>query len=96
MSLWHKLNALLLIALVITALAVVRSNYRARTLATALADAQSQQHRLETEYRQLQLEQALWSSASRVEKIAREQLSMQFPDTTRTVHLTAPVKKATP
>jgi cell division protein FtsL len=89
MSAWHKLCAALLLALCVVAIVVVHLNHRARKLTTQISRAETEAHKLETGYRQLQLERAQWSASSRVEKIAREQLRMQFPDATRTIHLTA-------
>ncbi len=83
----HRVAAILLLALMAVAVAVVYLNHRARKLTTAIAQEQTSQHKLETRYREMQLEQAQWSAASRVEKISREQLRMQFPDATRTIHL---------
>ena len=37
------------------------------------------QRRLETEFRQLQLEQSTWAMHSRIEKVALTQLKMQMP-----------------
>jgi cell division protein FtsL len=87
MSTWHKLCAALLLALCAVAIAVVHLNHRARKLTTQISRAETDAHKLETGYRQMQLERAQWSASSRVEKIAREQLRMQFPDATRTIHL---------
>ncbi len=87
MNAWHKICAAFLLILIAISIAVVHLNHRARKLTTAISAEQSEQHKLESSYRQMQLERAQWSAASRVEKIAREQLRMQFPDATRTVHL---------
>jgi cell division protein FtsL len=86
-SVFHKIAALLMFALIAAAIMVVHQNHLSRRLTTAIAKEQSEEHRLETAYRQMQLERAQWSAASRVEKISREQLKMQFPDATRTIHL---------
>ncbi len=89
MATWHRLCAALLLALVVVAIAVVHLNHRARKLTTQISRTQTEAHKLETGYRQLQVERAQWSASARVEKIAREQLRMQFPDATRTIHLTS-------
>jgi cell division protein FtsL len=89
MAAWHRICAALLLALVVIAIAVVHLNHRARKLTTQISRTQTDAHKLETNYRQLQVERAQWSASSRVEKIAREQLRMQFPDATRTIHLSA-------
>ncbi len=89
MGAWHRLCAALLLVLVVVAIAVVHLNHRARKLTTQISRAQTDAHKLETNFRQLQVERAQWSASARVEKIAREQLRMQFPDATRTIHLTS-------
>ena len=89
MNAWHRLSAALLLALVVVAVAVVHLNHRARKLTTQISRTQTDAHKLETNYRLLQVERAQWSASARVEKIAREQLRMQFPDATRTIHLTS-------
>lgn len=86
---WHKLSAVLLIAVVGVAIAVVSLSHRARKLTSEITLEQTRAHTLETQYRQLQLERAQWSAASRIEKKAREELRMQFPDATRTIHLSS-------
>jgi cell division protein FtsL len=80
---------MLLLAVVGVAITVVHLNHRARKLTGENAQEQTRTHKLETEYRQMQLERAQWSAASRIEKKAREELRMQFPDATRTIHLSA-------
>ena len=62
-----------------SALAVVHMKYKTRML---LSDYQLVQQKLdlyEEQMAQLQLEQNTWSDRSRIEKVARGQLGMDFP-----------------
>ncbi len=75
-----RLNTLLLIALVLCGLGVVTSQHKARKLFQALEVEQERARQLEVEYGQLQLELSTWGAAPRIEKIAREKLTMRIPD----------------
>jgi cell division protein FtsL len=74
-----RLNLFLLLAALVTALAVVSSNHRARKLVTALEREQERMRALEVEWGQLQLEQSTWAAHARVEQIARDKLGMHPP-----------------
>jgi cell division protein FtsL len=74
-----KVNLVLLAVLVACALSLVTSRHQARKLFAELEREQSRARAAEIEYGQLQLEQSTWSTPSRVEKVAREQLRMQMP-----------------
>jgi len=74
-----KLNLILLAAVVICALATVASNHRARKLFIEFENEQKRMRDLEVEWSQLQLEQSTWANHSRVEKIARDKLTMHPP-----------------
>jgi cell division protein FtsL len=93
-----RVNLLLVVVLVLCALSLVTSRHQARRLFIELERAQAEARGYETEYGQLQLEQSTWGMPARVEKIAREQLRMQLPTTTRTeivgVPGSAPAEKA--
>ncbi len=51
---------------------------------------QTRMRALEVEWGQLQLEQGTWSGHARIEKLAREQLKMQPPETDQMIALDAP------
>jgi len=74
-----RVNLVLLGLLVACALSLVTSRHQARKLFVDLEREQSRARAAEIEYGQLQLEQSTWSTPSRVEKVAREQLRMQMP-----------------
>jgi cell division protein FtsL len=78
-----RINLLLLLVLVVSALGLVSSRYQARKLVIELEREQTRARAFEVEWGQLQLEQSTWAAPARVEKIAREQLRMQVPAPTR-------------
>jgi cell division protein FtsL len=74
-----RINLFLLAAVLISALAVVSSNHRARKLVTEFEREQEHMRALEVEWGQLQLEQSTWATHARVEQIARDKLGMHPP-----------------
>jgi cell division protein FtsL len=78
-----RLNFILFVALILSSLALVKSQHKARNLYIELEQSKRVSTQLEQEYGQLQLEQSTWAMHSRVEKIAAEQLQMQVPDAKR-------------
>jgi len=79
-----RVNLFLLTVLVACALSLVTSRHQSRRLFVELERAQGQARAYETEYGQLELEQSTWGMPARIEKIAREQLRMQLPTSSRT------------
>ena len=75
-----RLNVILLAVLVVCALSLVTSRHQARKLFVDLEREQAQARTYDVEYGQLQIEQSTWAMPARVEKIARDQLRMQLPD----------------
>ncbi len=63
----------------ISALAAVSTNHRARKLVTEYEREQQRMRALEVEWGQLQLEQSTWATHARIEQIAREKLGMRSP-----------------
>lgn len=78
-----RINLLLLLVLVVCALGLVSSRYQARKLVIELEREQNRSRAYEVEWGQLQLEQSTWAAPARVDKIAREQLRMQVPTSSR-------------
>lgn len=74
-----RLNLFLLAAVLISALAVVSTNHRARKLVTEFEREQERMRALEVEWGQLQLEQSTWATHARIEQIARDRLGMRPP-----------------
>jgi cell division protein FtsL len=69
----------LICAIVISALAVVRTKHENRGLVTELETMRVERERLEMEWAQLQLEEATLANNNRIEHIARERLGMVEP-----------------
>lgn len=73
------LEAVLVLAVLCSALAVSWSVHRARALTATLQQLQAEHDRLQTEWGQLLLEHSTWGSYARVERVAREKLDMKLP-----------------
>ncbi|MCW5219984.1 cell division protein FtsL [Verminephrobacter aporrectodeae] len=71
-----RLNAVLLLAVLTSAVYLVHTQYESRRLFTELDRAHAQARRLETEYRRLQVEKRAQATPLRIEKMARGQLNM--------------------
>ena len=67
-------------ALVGTAIAVVYERYRHRQLFVELTRAERERDELNIEFGRLQLEQATWAQANRIDQVARQKLGMKFPE----------------
>jgi cell division protein FtsL len=78
-----KLNLLLLLVLVVCALGLVTSQYKARKLFTEHERAQEHARELDVEYGKLQLEASTWALHARVERVAVGTLGMRTPDARR-------------
>lgn len=74
-----RFNLILLVAVLISALAVVSTNHRARKLITEFEREQERMRALDVEWGQLQLEQSTWATHARIEQIARDKLGMHAP-----------------
>lgn len=75
-----RLIALALAALTLaSALTVVWARHESRVLFVELQGLQAERDRLNVEWGRLQLEQSAWATKGRIERIAREDLSMQRP-----------------
>ena len=71
---------ILVIANVLTAIAVVFARHEHRQLFIALTGLERARDELNIEFGRLQLEQATLAEANRVDSIAREKLGMKFPE----------------
>ena len=72
-----RLNLVLLLAVLASALYLVRTQYESRRLVTELDRAHSEARRLASEHEGLQVEKRGQATPLRVEKLAREQLQMR-------------------
>ena len=87
-----RVNVLLLLAVLASAIYLVRVQYDSRRLFSELDRAQADQRRLQTEFERLQVEKRAQATPSRVEKLAREKLQMRQagPAITTYVNYSAP------
>jgi cell division protein FtsL len=72
-----RLNLVLLIAVLASALYLVNVQYNSRRLFTELDRANAEAHRLELDNDRLQVEKRAQATPLRVEKLAREKLQMR-------------------
>ena len=85
-----RLNVLLLLALVASALTLVHSQYESRRLFMALEAARKDTARLEVERDRLLVERRAQATPLRVEQLARQQLQMRMVSPGITHYVTAP------
>ncbi len=72
-----RLNLVLMLAVLASALYLVNVQYDSRRLFTELDRANAEAHRLELDYDRLQVEKRAQATPLRVEKLAREKLEMR-------------------
>jgi cell division protein FtsL len=72
-----RLNLVLLLAVLASALYLVRTQYESRRLFSEIDKAVSEARKLEIEHERLQLEKRAQATPLRVEKLAKEQLQMR-------------------
>lgn len=72
-----RLNLVLLLAVLASAMYLVGVQYDSRRLFTDLDKARTEAHRLEVEYDRLQVEKRAQTTPARVERLAREKLQMR-------------------
>ncbi len=72
-----RLNLVLLVAVMASALYLVRVQYDSRRLYAEIERAQNEFRKLEVEHERLQVEKRAQATPARVEKLAREQLQMR-------------------
>ena len=81
----QKLNFLLLVLVIVSCMAVVTSQHRARKTFIELQNQQDSEKRLDQEWRELQLEAQTQGMGKRIEKKAVTDLGMVQPDSKKTV-----------
>ena len=82
-----RLNVVLLVAVLVSALYLVHTQYDSRRLVTELDKVTSEARRLETDNERLQVEKRAQATPLRVEKLAREQLQMRSASPTITQYV---------
>jgi cell division protein FtsL len=83
-----RLSFLVTVVLVLCALSLVNAQYQARQLFIELERAQSAARQLDIDWAQLQLDQSTLGKNSRIEALARSDLSMVALTPERTQYLT--------
>jgi cell division protein FtsL len=83
-----RLNLVLLIVVLASALYLVHTQYESRRLFAELDKAISDARKLDIEHEQLQVEKRGQATPSRVEKLAREQLQMRTASPAITQYVT--------
>lgn len=73
------LLVVLVVAVVASALAVVHARHQHRQLFVELSRLENVRDELDIDFGRLQLEQATWAEANRIDQVARERLGMKFP-----------------
>jgi len=89
-----RLSGVLFLAVLLSALFVVRTQYESRSLTTELDRATSEARRLDIENDRLDVERRAQSTPLRVEKLAREQLHMRTITPAITQYATVPNRAA--
>lgn len=79
MRLTRAILALLIAAVLLSALGVIDARHENRRLFTQLQQLRQQRDQLNIEWGQLLLEQSTWSTHARIEQMATQQLDMQLP-----------------
>ncbi len=72
-----RLNLLLLLAVLVSALYLIRTQYESRRLYVELEKAVAQSRKIETERERLQVEKRAEATPLKIEKLARERLQMR-------------------
>ena len=72
-----RLNLVLLLAVLVSALYLVRTQYESRRLVTELDRATSEARKLETDTERLQVEKRAQATPLRIERLAKQQLQMR-------------------
>lgn len=87
-----RITSILLIALVLCALSLVNAQYHAREQFIELERTQTEARQLDIEWSQLQLDQSTLGLHSRIDAVARRDLSMMPVTHDRTQYMTVGAK----
>lgn len=74
------LLAMLVVAVLASAVAVVHARHLHRQAYIALSGLQTERDELNIDFGRLQLEQATWSEANRIEQVAGNRIGMRYPN----------------
>ena len=90
------MNLVLLVAVVASALYLVKVQYESRRLVTEIERAQNEFRKLEIDHERLQVEKRAQATPARVEKLARDQLQMRAATPAITQYVTLKRTSLTP
>ncbi|HEX6549161.1 MAG TPA: cell division protein FtsL [Gammaproteobacteria bacterium] len=79
MKLTRAVMGLLLLAVLLSAFAVIDARHENRVLFAQLQQLRQQRDALNVEWGQLLLEQSTWSTHARIEQMATQKLDMEIP-----------------
>ena len=82
-------TSILLLAVVASAVLVVRMHHERRNLFVELDKADVRRDRLQVEWGKLQIEQSVWAASDRIERIAAEKLGLHLSRAGATVLVAA-------
>jgi cell division protein FtsL len=91
-----RLAVVLLLAVVASALYLVRVQYDSRRLFTELDRAEAEARRIEIEHDRMEAEKRAAATSLRVEALARDKLAMRLITPAITEYVTAPAAAAAP
>ena len=83
-----RLNLVLLLAVLASALYLVRVQYESRRLYAEIEKSEVQARKLQLDYERLQLERRAQATPARVERLARDQLQMRVATPAITQYVT--------
>ncbi len=89
----NKLNIVLALALVLSALSQINAQYQARRLFIDIEREQTLTKQYEIQWNQLRLDQSVLAKHSRIEDVAQKQLNMVQVSPDRTQYLRAEEQK---
>lgn len=84
-----RLEPVLVALVVVSSLALVQSQHRARIQFAQLERLKSEAQRLELAHGGLMIEQSTWADPARIDRIARERLGLSTPTPVRMLTLEA-------
>lgn len=87
MKLQLTIIGMLLSLVMLSAFGVIYTKHQSRKTFVEIQQLHKHIDELNVEWGRLQLEQATWSAHGRVEAMARSQLKMQLPDTSKVVYI---------
>jgi cell division protein FtsL len=85
-----RLNILLLILTIVSAMALIQSQYESRKLFTEMDRAVAESRQLESDHQRLQVEKRAQATPLRLEQLARDKIGMQTSTPAVTVYVQAP------